>query len=258
MSDDHGRFIWYELMVPDVEAAKRFYGEVLGWTTQEVGGSHMTYAMFEANGAGVGGVIPLTAEFKAQGIPPNWTAYVCVDDCDAAVRKAESLGGKVMRAARDIPGIGRLAVIADPHGAVIIVMKPIPPSEARPRAPRGTVGHGGWHELYAGDAAADLAFYRELFGWKETARHDMGPMGTYHIFGNADGDLGGMMNKPPQMPAPAWQIYFEVADADAAAERVKKAGGALAMGPMDVPGGSRVAQAIDPQGAHFAIVWSKV
>jgi hypothetical protein len=86
----------------------------------------------------------------------------------------------------------------------------------------------------------------------------MGPMGVYHLFGNADGEVGGIMTKPAQVPVACWCYYFEVSDVDAAAERVKLAGGVVVNGPMDVPGGSRVVKATDPQGANFALVKSKV
>ncbi|MFI4972985.1 MAG: VOC family protein [Caulobacterales bacterium] len=162
MSDDHGRFIWYELMTPDLQAAKRFYGEVVGWKAQDMPIGDGAYTVLEADGAGVGGAMPLSEEQKAQGA--NWTGYICVDDCDAAAQKAKALGGSVLTPPTDIPGIGRFAVIGDPHGAVSAIMKPIPPSDARPRPRRGTVGHAGWHELNAGDADADIAFYRELVG----------------------------------------------------------------------------------------------
>jgi predicted enzyme related to lactoylglutathione lyase len=258
MSDDHGRFIWYELMTPDLEAAKRFYHAVVGWTASEMPMEGGAYTVFEAAGAGVGGVMPLSEEHAAQGIPPNWTAYICVDNCDASAEKAKALGGHVLNPPTDIPTVGRFAVIGDPHGAVTAIMKPIPPSDARPRSPRGTIGHGSWHELMAGDADSDIPFYQDLFGWTETGRHEMGPKGDYHLFGNADGQVGGIMTKPARIPVAIWSYYFEVDDVDAAAARVKEAGGAVVNGPMDVPDGSRIVQATDPQGANFALVKSKV
>jgi hypothetical protein len=258
MSDDHGRFIWYELMTPDPEAAKRFYGAVVGWTAQSMPMGDGAYTIFEAAGAGVAGVMRLTDEHTAQGVPPNWTGYICVDDCDAAAARAITLGGAVVRPPTDLPTIGRIAIVADPHGAVTAIMKPEPPSTARPKFPRGTLGHGGWHELYAGDADADLPFYQALFGWTETGRFDMGPMGAYHLFATSGGPAGGIMTKPAQIPASCWQYYFEVDDPDAAAERIRQAGGAVTQGPMDVPDGSRVVQAADPQGAAFALVKTKL
>lgn len=258
MTTDHGRFIWYELMTPDVAVAKRFYGEVVGWEAQDMLMPGMTYTVLNAKGAGVAGAIALSAEPQAPAIPPNWTGYVYVDDCDEASAKVKKLGGSVMREPTDIPGVGRFAVIADPHGAVIAIMKPVPPPEARPKAARGTPGHGAWHELYAGDADKDIPFYQALFGWTETGRHDMGPMGVYHLFGNADGQVGGMMTMPRQIPHPCWSYYFEVDDIHAAATRVKKADGTVLMGPMEVPDGSWIVQATDPQGAGFALVKSRL
>jgi uncharacterized protein len=247
------------LMTPDVAAAKRFYGAVVGWTAQDMPMSDgSAYCVLEASGVGVGGAMTLSAEHEAAGVPPNWTGYVCVDDCDAAAQKVGALGGGVMRPPTDIPGIGRFAIVTDPHGAVTAIMKPIPPSEARPKVPRGTPGHGGWHELMAGDAATDIPFYQHLFGWTETGRFDMGAMGAYHLFGNADGQVGGIMTKPAQLPVACWCYYFGTDDVEAAAERIKAAGGTVTNGPMDVPDGSRIVQATDPQGAAFAMVKTKL
>ena len=81
---------------------------------------------------------------------------------------------------------------------------------------------------------------------------DMGPGGMYQMYGLTAGEsLGGMFNMPPEMPRPAWNIYWEVADVDAAATRVEGLGGRLLTGPMEVPGGGRIIQGLDPQGAIF-------
>jgi predicted enzyme related to lactoylglutathione lyase len=254
MSDDHGRFIWYELITPDPEAAKRFYGEVVGWTFQDMTSGGMTYTVCEANGDGVGGIMLIPEEAKAMGAPPSWSSYVCVDDCDAAADKIKSLGGQVIRAPDNIPDIGRFAVVADPHGAVFEIMKPLPADPPRPRAPQGTLGHTSWHELLAGDLAADASFYETMFGWRKDQAVDMGPMGIYQLFATQDGVVGGMMAKPAQMPRPAWLYYFQVGQIDDALERIKKAGGKVMNGPMEVPGGDWIIQASDPQGAMFAVV----
>lgn len=81
----------------------------------------------------------------------------------------------------------------------------------------------------------------------------MGPMGTYQLFANQDGQIGGMMKKPDQAPAPYWNYYFRVGGIDAAAERAKAGGAQILMGPMEVPGGDWVFQGIDPQGALFSV-----
>lgn len=254
---DHGRFIWYELMTPDLPAARTFYGDIVGWTSSQMPGDGMEYWLLEAGGAPVGGAMPLGDEHKAQGVPPNWTGYVAVDDCDAAAAKVTSLGGSVMRPPEDIPGIGRFAIVADPFGAVFAIMKPTPPEGGRPETPQQAPGHAGWRELYSGPTDTTLAFYEALFGWKNDGAHDMGPMGTYQLFANQDGQVGGMMLKPEQVPMACWLFYFRVGDIDAAAGRVSAGGGQVMNGPMEVPSGDWVLQATDPQGAVFCLMGRK-
>jgi hypothetical protein len=254
MSDTHGRFIWYELMTPDTGGAKRFYSDVIGWNCDD---STPGYTVV-GPGVGVGGIMEIPAEAKTQGVPPNWTGYVAVDDVDAAADKTTSLGGSVLRPPHDIPGVGRFAIITDPGGAALAIMTPIPPEQPRPETPQGTPGHGSWHELYAGDLEKASAFYGDLFGWRKDSDMDIGgEMGPYRLFANQDGRVGGMMGKPPQIPAPAWLYYFQVDDIDAAAERVKAAGGQVVNGPMEVPNNEWIIQAQDPQGAMFALVGKK-
>jgi predicted enzyme related to lactoylglutathione lyase len=253
---DHGRFIWYELITPDMAGAKRFYGDLVGWTAQDMpipDGGGEPYAILSADGNGVAGMMNLGAAMKAEGMPPNWTGYVCVDDCDAAAAKVTSLGGSVKREAWDIPTIGRIAIVADPAGAVFAIMKPTPPEGSRPDIPPGALGHTSWHELYGAAPETGFAFYREMFGWTADDLHDMGPMGKYQLFSNQDGQIGGMMKKPDQIPAPYWNYYFRVGDIDAAADRARVGGAQIMMGPMEVPSGDWVFQGVDPQGAVFAV-----
>jgi predicted enzyme related to lactoylglutathione lyase len=84
---------------------------------------------------------------------------------------------------------------------------------------------------------------------------DMGPGGSYDMFGVGDVTLGGMMNKMPELPVPAWGYYFNVGNINEAAERVRAGGGQVVNGPMEVPGGGQwILQGVDPQGAHFALL----
>jgi predicted enzyme related to lactoylglutathione lyase len=116
------------------------------------------------------------------------------------------------------------------------------------------IGGFSWHELATPDYAAAFRFYQALFGWEKVAEHDMGPMGMYFIFGRNGTQLGGMFNKPADMPFPPnWLQYIQVDSADSAVERVKANGGKVLNGPMDVPGGDRIAQCLDPQGGAFAV-----
>ena len=257
MSEHHGRYIWYELITPDPDGAKRFYGDVVGWIYEDMTDGGMTYSVAKAGGNGVGGIMQIPEEAKAMGAPPSWSGYVCVDDCDGAAKKIRGLGGQVHRAPADIPGIGRFAVVADPHGAVFEIMTPLPMDPPRPQVPPGTEGHCSWHELYAGELDAAFAFYSEMFGWRKDQEMDMGPMGTYLLFANQDGVVGGMMTKPPQVARPAWLYYFQVGDIEAAKGRIEAGGGRVINGPIEVPGGDWIIQGVDPSGAMFAVVGRK-
>jgi predicted enzyme related to lactoylglutathione lyase len=194
----------------------------------------------------------LPAEDKTKGVPPNWMGYIETGDVDATVKLAEKLGGRVYQPPMDIPKVGRFAVLADPQGAVFATFKPL---EAGPDAPRKP-GFVSWHELNTTDYEGAWKFYSELFGWKPTSSMDMGQdMGQYFMFGlDAQNSMGGMSNVAKQMKMPPhWLYYVTVEDIDAAVERIKKAGGKILNGPMDVPGNDKIAQCMDPQGAAFAI-----
>ncbi len=257
-SKTHGKFIWCELMTPDTAAAANFYSSVVGWTTKEMPMDDFSYTIFEANGRGVAGMMPFPAELEGQGIPPNWTGYVAVDDVDQSTRDFAANGGKIRRPPADIPGIGRFAVVADPHGAVLCIMTPLPMQgddgwEPQPDTP----GHVGWYELMSDNWKESFDFYQTLFGWTEDRDFDMGEMGIYRIFAEHGKQTGGMMTKPANLPMAYWAYYFNVPAIDSAIERVTAGGGKVVFGPMEVPGGSWVVNAMDPQGAFFCLVAPK-
>jgi uncharacterized protein len=243
-------FLWYELLTPDVAAAKAFYGAVVGWTMSDGGQPGMPYTIVSAGTHGVGGIAEAAA-----GMPSHWVGYLGVDDTDATARRIADAGGRVLREPDDIPQVGRFAAVADPGGAVFMLLTPLPRHDVPPPAEPGTPGTIGWHELYAGNGQeAAFAFYAEQFGWQTLDSLDMGPMGQYRIFGIDGVQLGGMMDKPAEMPASAWTFYIDVDGIDAATERLAAHGGRVLMGPHEVPGGSWIVQATDPQGVPFAMV----
>ncbi len=198
----------------------------------------------------LGGVMTLPEQAKRAGAPPHWMAHVEVADVDATVAEVQRLGGKVHVPPEEVPTVGRFSVIGDPQGAVLSVFRP-----AEPMAPhdRGKPGEVCWHELYAVDDQKAFEFYARLFAWERISDMDMGPLGTYRIFGQAGVQYGGIMTKPPTMQAPpTWGYYFETRDLEVATERAAARGAKVLSGPREVPGG-RVVQLIDPQGAYFAL-----
>lgn len=247
------RFIWYDLLSSDLAGAKAFYSDIIGWTTEKFPGGD--YDILKAGGQGVGGIMALPAEMKRAGVPQHWMGYVHVDDVDATAQKAQKLGGKVMAPPGDIPTVGRYAVLADPQGAVFALFKPLPRDGGK-LAPRELLGNFSWAELNTTDWKSAWKFYSELFGWKATTSMNMGPeFGEYFMFGtDAQQSMGGMSNAANMMKAPAhWLHYINVKSADETARRITEKGGKVLNGPMDVPGGDRIAQCMDPQGGVFAI-----
>jgi predicted enzyme related to lactoylglutathione lyase len=250
-----GRFVWYELLTSDVEGAIAFYTDVAGWTSQkwETG----DYTMWVASQGPLGGVTRLPDAAKQMGAPPYWQANVQVANVDKTVEEVKRLGGQV-HVVEDIPTVGRFAVIADPQGAVIAVFTPASDMQSHDVAKPGEFS---WHELYTTDYEAAFAFYQKIAGWERLGEFDMGAMGKYLLWGRGGKQLGGMMTMPPGMKTPdgrtvppSWMFYITTADLDAALGRAKARGARVINGPMEVPGGQRIVQLMDPQGAAFALV----
>jgi predicted enzyme related to lactoylglutathione lyase len=256
MSNITGRFVWYDLMTTDIDAAASFYRGVIGWTSADSGMSDRSYTLFSAGPVMVGGLMPLPENLRAEGVPPCWTGYVGVDDVDAYAVRVKEAGGSVRRGPEDIPGVGRFAVVADPYGAAFILFKGSSDEKPADVAPM-TPGHIGWHELQAGDREGAFAFYSGLFGWTKAEAHDMGPMGIYQTFATGGLAVGGMMTREAHTPTSFWLYYFNVDSVDAALARVTNGDGKVLHGPQQVPGGVWIAQCLDPQGAMFAIVGAK-
>jgi predicted enzyme related to lactoylglutathione lyase len=242
-----GNFAWHELMTTDTQAAGSFYPKVTGWKTKPW--EHdASYTLFMGNNAPMGGLMNLPTE--SSGSPPSWLVYIETPDIAGTIAHAQRLGGRVHKEAQDIPEIGRFAVLVDPQGAVFAVIQsqnPAPGTAARPGQ-----GDFSWHELATRDHRAAIDFYSQLFGWRKGPAHDMGAMGIYQIFLVNGREAGGMFNAPPGMEV-HWLGYVNVSDADAAARAAAAAGGRIVNGPMEVPGGDRIAQILDPQGAAFAV-----
>jgi predicted enzyme related to lactoylglutathione lyase len=255
MTESKPSFIWYELMTSDPGAAEAFYHAVVGWKMADAGQPGMRYTILSAGERGMGGLMALPTEACEAGARPGWLGYIGVPDTDGAAKRIVEAGGAIHRGPDDIPDVGRFAVVADPGGAVFQLLAPLPRENAPPPAEPTTPGLVSWNELYSsiGQDAA-FRFYSGQFGWETIELMDMGPMGKYRIFGAGGVPMGGMMDKPENAPASAWSFYVNVDRLDAAVDRIEANGGQVLMGPHEVPGGSWIVQAVDPQGAAFALV----
>ena len=266
MKNEHGDFIWYELLTGDADAAGDFYGKVVGWTSKPSRQPHVDYRFFSSGDGsdmadGVGGYMQITDEMSAGGAQPCWLGYLAVDDVDASVAAITAAGGTVQMPAMDMPGVGRMAMVADPQGTPFYVMRGESDEVSHSfAATEPKVGHGAWNELSSSDPAAAKAFYTGLFGWVQDGDMDMGPMGKYEFLWASGKRFmqGAVMPKMPEMPVSAWVFYFRVPDIDAAAATTRDLGGTLLMDPTEIPGGDYSFTAIDPQGAAFGLVGPRV
>jgi uncharacterized protein len=250
MAISHGRFVWYELTTTDAPAARDFYAKVVGWGTRDASMPGAPYTFLTAGDVSIGGLMGLTDEARRMGAQSRWTGYVGVDDVDAATARLTQLGGAVYLPPTDVPGVSRFAIVADPQGATLALIKWLNAEAQAPGAPQ-TPGHIGWHDLFAADGQNVFAFYAALFGWQKVDSH-IGPA-AYHLFSVAGETIGGMSAKPPQSPVPFWLYYFNVENIDAATARVKAGGGQVLEGPVEVQPGNWIARCADPQGAMFAL-----
>jgi uncharacterized protein len=254
----HGNFVWYELMTPDSEGSKAFYAAVVGWTFGEAAPEFNGYRMINRDdGKQAGGVLPLTAEMQQHGARPAWIGYVAVDDVDASLASVEQAGGKALMPAFDIPGIGRIGMLADPQGAPIYVMKPTPPA-GDPNAVSDVFSPDqpqrvSWNELSSSDPVAARNFYGQQFGWTTDDFMPMGEMGEYRFIDHQGVRLGALSGTREGQHS-HWRYYIRVPSVAAAKEAAEQAGGTIAIGPMEVPTGDYIVIGIDPQGAEFALV----
>jgi hypothetical protein len=116
----HGAFSWSELTTSDPTAAAAFYGKLFGWNVQDMDMGTGTYLVAKIGDTGIGGIMANPP--GAPPMPPHWGCYVTVNNVDEILASCAALGGKTLVAAMDVPGVGRMAVIQDPQGAVLNVM----------------------------------------------------------------------------------------------------------------------------------------
>lgn len=254
MTNPHGTPIWYELVSDDADASKAFYEKVIGWTIHAADPGGMDYRMIDTGGGNfVGGLAAPGEGQKMPDMTPGWRFYIGVDDVDASAARIEAAGGSVAIAPFDLPGVGRMAFVADPHGIRFFIMRGASDRSSTAYERTG-MGKCNWNELATPDQAAANAFYADVFGWAYPDRMTMpGDMGDYIFVSVADQVIGATMKAVPGGPT-GWQFYFRTPDIDATAAKVADAGGTLHYGPAEVPGGYRIIIASDVHGLMFGAV----
>ncbi len=249
-SYDPGTPSWVDLGTPDIEAAVAFYGGLFGWDVPESENAEQTggYRQAMLRGKPVAGMMPLMQE----GQPPAWSSYVSVEDADATVAKVKAAGGTVFAEPMDVMELGRMAIFADPTGAVLGIWQPGTFLGAEVVNEANAVV---WNELNTRDPEAAKAFYGDVFGWGYEEREF--ETGTYNTLKAGENTVGGMIDitgRAPDEVPPHWLVYFAVEDTDATVATATGSGGDVALAPFDITGVGRIGILKDPFGAVFAVM----
>jgi uncharacterized protein len=249
---DDGVPSWVDMGSTDLAKSREFYGALFGWNCPEGPPEAGGYAVCDLGGKTVAGLGPQ----MNPAVPPSWMTYVNVDDVDASVAKVAPAGGTVLAPPMTVMEAGRMAIVADPLGAVIGMWQPNQHTGAQLANEANTYC---WSELTTTDLDGSKAFYRAVFGWDA---EDQGPPGgppAYTEWRVSGRSVGGMMLKNDNMPAdmpPNWAVYFAVADIDATVGKAQELGGTLYFGPADIEPG-RFAVLGDNVGAVFNAIQTK-
>ena len=240
--------MWVDLTAPDVAATSRFYDEIFGWTSQDMGEEAGHYTMFFQEGNQVAAVTPP----MTPGQPPAWSTYIATDNAEQTAKKVTDAGGKVLVAPMAVMDQGTMAVFQDPTGAVFCIWQA---GKHKGAELVNVPGSFSWNELATRDMNAAKAFYTKVFGW--TPKANPMPDGSEYIEWQVKGRsiAGGQtmgQNYPPDVP-PHWLVYFTVKNTDETVKRAQQLGGKTIVPAMDIPQG-RFAVLSDPNGAPFAVI----
>ena len=251
------RFVWHDFMAADVDGAKRFYGELFGWTFKP--GDH-DYLHIQQKGQEIGGMMQIDPQ-QQKGVPPHWIGYVAVDNVDAAVSAIQKAGGQKYHQ-ESIPNVGTFAICADPQGAVFSAFHHTGRGSGEPeRDDRNERYRFCWDELITSNPDAAVKFYESVFGWSHE-HMDMGGFrytllkrpGVKDAMTGSDKNAAGLMQTPPGMNQTFWLTYVSVENADATCDKAKKLGAQVMKAPEDIPNVGRFAVLMDPQHGGFAVL----
>jgi len=241
MAYKFGQFVWFEVLAPDVEASKRFYTEVLGWSTREMDmGAGGKYLMLTKEDKPQCGVLPLE-----QGKTPMWNGYLSVQDVDAVAKAAQSHGGQIAVDAHDVPNIGRWCVIVDPQGGMLSPFRGVESDDNG-----STTFH--WMELWAPNPKQVVAFYQKSFGFAADTMPMPSGAEPYQMLKAGETPVAGLVASDQKQAV--WIPYIQVADTDATLKRATARGASVLSEARDIPNVGRFCVISDPQGARVAFI----
>jgi len=243
-----GTPMWVDHTSGDVAASARFYNQLFGWQSEDLGEEAGHYTMFRYNGK----VVAATTPPMQPGTPSVWSTYIATSDAAETARKVDQAGGQTLVAPFAVMDAGTMAVFTDPTGAVFCVWQA--GSHKGAELVNQPVGFC-WNELATRDLNAAKEFYPQVFGWGIHA-NPMPDGGEYVEWQVSARSIAGGLSMGPMYPPnvpPHWLVYFAVANTDDTVKRTQELGVSVMAPAMDIPQG-RMAVLADPQGAAFAVI----
>lgn len=244
-----GKVIWNDLITEDIEAARRFYGGLFGWSFREIKGpGGREYMVALLGDVYIAGLLAADRRDDGQNVS-RWLPYVSVVDVDEAVRRGVSEGASVAASPRDV-ALGRVGAIIDPQGAVIglATSRIGDPDDATTRAAPGRVV---WHEMLASDVIRAAGFYQAIAGLEIETINRRG--GQYTLLVQDGTARAGIMARPNDEVQPVWLTHFGVRDPAAAARQAESLGGRIIVYPTPELRDGTIALVTDPSGAILVL-----
>ncbi len=246
-----GKVVWHDLITDTPAASERFYGELFGWTFEPVPG--VNYTLIRHDGRAIGGLVDQDRLPVDEDIS-QWVALLAVEDIEVAAAAVGPAGGRLLTPPTSLGRRGRVAVAADPEGAVFALLETgegDPPDRSEPPAAGGFL----WDELWAVDTARAAAFYRQLLPYRaETVTLEGEP--AYTVLSARERPRAGIRSHPVPDSAPLWANYLRVADLAALEDilaRVEDLGGRVLQPATARPAGGYLAVLQGPSGAGIAL-----
>ncbi|MFJ1581976.1 VOC family protein [Streptomyces sp. NPDC088197] len=241
---------WVDAMFVDLEGAKRFYADVLGWTFGESASEFGDYAQAFSDGEAVAGVVPPMPGEEGKSA---WNLYFATPDAAATAEKVKAAGGELLMESMQVGRLGTMALAKEPTGAAFGLWQP---DQHKGFAKVGEPGAFCWAEFFTREPDVTDAFLTKAFTYSAQQMTDAGvDFKVFKVGGSPNPVLGRMTmgdEFPPEVPAYV-NVYFAVGDCDAAVQKAVDLGATLRFGPMDSPYG-RFAAVTDPQGANFSVI----
>ncbi|GAA4308988.1 VOC family protein [Streptomyces venetus] len=239
---------WADAMFNDLEGAKNFYGDVLGWTFAEASAEYGNYTQAYANGKAVAAVVPPMPGQEGQS---QWCLYFASDDTAATAARIRDSGGEVLMEPMQVGEFGTMCLARDPSGVVFGVWQAGTHEGFESTAEPGAYT---WAEVFTREPEKSDAFFPAVFSYRQRDMED-GEM-DFRVYDLGERTVLGRMRMTEEFPPevqPYINVYFGVEDCDEAAAKATKLGGVLRFGPMTTPFG-RFAALSDPQGANFSVI----